>query len=62
MERYAPLLSFDVQLYVHNSCMTELKILDQKIQKRENHTFYNFQNYYPILIVNYSKLGMLTIE
>ena len=25
MERYDPLLSFDVQLNVHNSCMTELE-------------------------------------
>ena len=25
MERYAPLVSFDVQLNVHNSCMTELE-------------------------------------
>ena len=25
MERYASLLSFDVQLNVHNSCMTELE-------------------------------------
>ena len=25
MERYDPLLSFDVQLDVHNSCMTELE-------------------------------------
>ena len=25
MKRYAPLVSFDVQLSVHNSCMTELE-------------------------------------
>ena len=27
MERYAPLLSFDARLNVHNSCMTELEQL-----------------------------------